>query len=115
MESDWSPKGDYSLDAFAGDVAAVVGSLPQPPVLVGASLGGLSSLVAVAESPVQTETARAIVLVDVAHQVERSGRERIGEFMSANLDGFSSLEEAADAIAAYNPHRPRPKDSIKLA
>jgi pimeloyl-ACP methyl ester carboxylesterase len=25
-------------------------------------------------------------------------------------DGFGSLEEVADAIAVYNPHRPRPSD-----
>ncbi len=30
--------------------------------------------------------------------------------MAANPDGFANLEEVADAIAAYNPHRPRPTD-----
>ena len=30
--------------------------------------------------------------------------------MTSHLDGFDTLEEVADAIAAYNPHRPRPKD-----
>ena len=114
-DSEWSDAGDYSLDAFAGDVLAVVDTLERPPVLVGASLGGLSSLVAVAESPVQEDVARALVLVDVAHKVEESGRERIGAFMTGNIDGFASLEEAADAIAAYNPHRPRPKDLSGLA
>ena len=52
-DSGWPDDGDYSLDAFADDVLAVARTLPQPPILVGASLGGLSSLVAVAESPVQ--------------------------------------------------------------
>jgi pimeloyl-ACP methyl ester carboxylesterase len=74
-----------------------------------------SSLVAVAESPVQTDTARALVLVDVAHRVEIGGRERIGEFMRGHLDGFATLDDAADAIAAYNPHRPRPTDLSGLA
>lgn len=114
-DSEWSPEGDYSMDAFAGDVAAIASALPRPPVLVGASLGGLSSLVAIAEAPVQEELARALVLVDVAHQVEQQGRERIGLFMTGNLDGFASLDEAADAIAAYNPHRPRPTDLSGLA
>jgi pimeloyl-ACP methyl ester carboxylesterase len=115
-DSSWPDDGDYSLDGFADDVRAVARSLPRPPILVGASLGGLSSLVAVAESPVQTDTARALVLVDVAHRVEIGGRERIGEFMRGHLEeGFASLEEAADAIAAYNPHRPRPTDLSGLA
>ena len=30
--------------------------------------------------------------------------------MAANPDGFASLEEVADAIASYNPHRPWPTD-----
>src|SRR3546814_14158383 len=34
---------------------------------------------------------------------------------SSDLAGFASLEEAADAISAYNPHRPRPKDLSGLA
>lgn len=114
-ESDWAPDGDYSLDAFAGDVRALAESLPRPPVLVGASLGGLSSLVAVTDSADQARTARALVLVDVAHRMEASGRDRIGAFMTGNLGGFASLEEAADVIAAYNPHRPRPTDLSGLA
>jgi pimeloyl-ACP methyl ester carboxylesterase len=114
-DSDWAPDGDYSLDAFASDCAAVATSLPRPPILVGASLGGLSAMVAVAEAPDQEALATAVVLVDVAHQIEVSGRERIGAFMTANLDGFASLEEAADVIAAYNPHRPRPSDLSGLA
>jgi len=114
-DSEWSPEGDYSLDAFAGDVLALSAELPRPPILVGASLGGLAGLVAVGESEAQPDIARALVLVDVAHRVEVAGRERIGAFMSGNEDGFASLEEAADAIAAYNPHRPRPADLSGLA
>ena len=89
--------------------------MPTPPILVGASLGGLTSLVAVTEAPDPEQVARALVLVDVAHRVEVAGRERIGAFMTGNIDGFASLEEAADAIAAYNPHRPRPTDLSGLA
>ena len=36
--------------------------------------------------------------------------------MGANAeDGFATLDDAADAIAAYQPHRPRPKDLSGLA
>src|SRR5207247_1979687 len=31
-------------------------------------------------------------------------------FMTRHLDGFDSLEDVADAVAAYAPHRPRPTD-----
>src|SRR5690606_34397014 len=114
-DSDWDPEGDYSLDAFVEDVRAVATALDRPPVLVGASLGGLSSMVALGESEDQASLASALVLVDVAHRLEADGRDRIGAFMNGNVDGFASLEEAADAIAAYNPHRPRPKDLSGLA
>ena len=107
-DSEWSPDGDYTLDAFSGDVLAIARELDQPPVLVGASLGGLSSLAAIGEHP-QQDVARALVLVDVAPRVEEAGRMRIGMFMIEHMEtGFGDLDEVADAIEAYNPHRPRP-------
>jgi len=109
-ESDWAADGDYSLEGFAGDVLALSASFEQPPVLVGASLGGLSSLAAIGENP-DREVASALVLVDVAPRIEPAGRDRIAAFMAEHVEtGFASLEEVADAIARYNPHRPRPKD-----
>jgi len=107
-DSQWAPDGDYSIDGFARDVLSIAASFDRLPALVGASLGGLSSLVAIGES--DHPVARALVLVDVAPRIERDGVTRIGQFMTANLDGFDSLEQVADAIAAYNPHRRRPKD-----
>ena len=108
-ESDWAPDGDYSLDAFARDVVAVSRSLSQTPAIVGASLGGISSLTAIAETD-PPPIATALVLVDVAPRIETVGVQRIGEFMKGHLDGFATLEEVADAIGAYNPHRPRPSN-----
>ena len=112
-ESDWPAAGDgsgYTLDEFAADVRAVAAVQSRPPVLIGASLGGLSSLVAIAEAPAGASVASGLVMVDVAPRLEEKGIERIAEFMLGNLDGFASLEEVADAVAAYNPHRPRPTD-----
>jgi pimeloyl-ACP methyl ester carboxylesterase len=114
-DSDWAPDGDYSMDAFAADARAAAAALGGPPILVGASLGGLSCMVAVTEAPDPSAVARGLVLVDVAHEMEEVGKARIATFMAAAPDGFASLEEAADAIAAYNPNRPRPKDLSGLA
>ena len=110
-ESEWSPDGRYGIDRFAGDIVEVCAQVGAGalPVLVGASLGGISSLLAIGES--ETPIARGLVLVDVAPRTEPEGVQRIGDFMAANLEsGFGSLEEVADAVAAYNPHRPRPSD-----
>jgi pimeloyl-ACP methyl ester carboxylesterase len=114
-DSDWAADGDYSLDAFAADVRVVARASGRAhhraPALVGASLGGISSLIAIADDPAGAEpVASALVLVDVAPRLEPAGVARIGAFMLDHLDGFASLEEVADAVAAYNPHRPRPSD-----
>ncbi len=106
--SDWSPDGVYDMDRFGADVHSIASSLGRPPTLVGASLGGLSSLVAVGES--DEPAANGLVLVDVTPRIEVDGRQKIQGFMRAGMRGFDSLEEAADLIAAFIPHRPRPKD-----
>jgi pimeloyl-ACP methyl ester carboxylesterase len=113
-DSAWATDGDYTLDAFAGDVLAVSRTFDAPPALVGASLGGLASLAAIGEHP-DEQVARALVLVDVAPRTEEQGRMRIGNFMMEHMDdGFASLDEVADAIQAYNPHRPRPTNLAGL-
>jgi non-heme chloroperoxidase len=110
-DSDWPKDGDYTLDRFVDDLAMVAATLSAPPALVGASMGGLTSLLAVGEGRVK---ASALVLVDVTPRVEIEGVSKIRAFMTGAPDGFASLEEAADAVAAYLPHRPRPKDPSGL-
>jgi len=113
-DSDWAADGDYSLEAFAADVFEIAVALDRPPALVGASLGGGAARAA--GGPPPPAPGAALVLVDVAPRVERAGTDRISEFMRFRLEeGFGSLEEVADAIAAYNPNRPRPKDLSGLA
>ena len=109
-DSEWDPEGDYTMDAFAADIRIIANSMVQPPALVGASLGGIASMAAIGETE-GPPIASALVLVDVAPTIEMEGALRIGAFMAEHMeDGFGSLEEVADAIAAYNPHRPRPSD-----
>jgi pimeloyl-ACP methyl ester carboxylesterase len=103
-ESGWAPAGGYTLDALIADLAALVATLPEPPVLVGASMGGTTSLVAQGERGL----GRALVLVDIVPLVEPAGVDRILAFMTSAPDGFGSLDEAAAAVRAYNPHRSRP-------
>lgn len=106
-DSNWAPDGDYTLEALSADLAAVCDTLGRPPAVVGASLGGLTGLIAEGERRCRLG---ALVLVDCAPRLESEGVERIIQFMTNGMDGFPSLEVAADAIAAYMPHRPRPRD-----
>ena len=112
-ESDWAGDGDYRLLRFAEDVQAVISHFDEPPILVGASLGGLTSMLLAGE--LAPGSARAVVLVDIVPDMEQSGAQRIQSFMTdRSTDGVASLDEVADAIAAYNPHRPRPRDLTGL-
>ena len=112
-ESDWSADGDYRVVSFAGDIAAVLGTLPPRPVLVGASLGGFTSMLLAGE--LARGVAGAVVLVDIVPDMDPTGANRIHAFMAEKMEsGFDSLDEVADAIAEYNPHRPRPSDLAGL-
>ena len=111
-DSAWVENKAYSFDAFAADVALVAEATRKDfgarPISIGASLGGISSLVAQYES--DQGSFSALVLVDVTPRMRRDGVERILGFMSDRVeDGFASLGEAADVIAAYLPNRNRPK------
>ena len=108
-ESDWSTDGDYRVTSFARDVLEVLRDLPPKPVLVGASLGGFTSMLLAGE--LAPGTARAVVLVDIVPDMDQSGASRIHDFMHDRMkSGFDSLDEVADMIQEYNPHRPRPSD-----
>jgi pimeloyl-ACP methyl ester carboxylesterase len=108
-ESDWHPDGAYEIDRFAEDVRSICRSFPTPPAVVGASLGGISSLIAQGEC--DETVLSALVLVDITPRVEKAGVERIINFMAARAEtGFASLEDCADYVASYLPHRKRPKD-----
>jgi pimeloyl-ACP methyl ester carboxylesterase len=102
-ESAWSVDGRYSPELYADDVRAWCKLAEKRPVLVGASLGGLSSLLACGEAP--HAQPRALVLVDIAHRGEPLGMSRILNFMRAYPDGFDSFEHALSIVAQYLPHR----------
>jgi len=112
-DSDWVTDGAYGQSAMVGDLLCVIAQLGhRRPVLVGASMGGGTSLVAVGEDRVD---ATALVLVDVAPRIETEGVEKIKAFMSLKPEGFESLQEVADAIASYQPHRKPPGSLAGLA
>ncbi len=113
-DSDWSASGNYDFGSLGEDVVRVVEqsrALPMVPtsrpVLFGASMGGISILMAeAAHAPL----AAGLVLVDITPKVERAGVDRIMAFMQGRPEGFGSLEEVADAVAAYQPHRQRARN-----
>jgi pimeloyl-ACP methyl ester carboxylesterase len=112
-DSDRVEDGRYELAQFVDDLLAVALSLDAPPVLVGASMGGLLGLVAAGET--RPDPFRALVLVDITPRWETAGVERMLGFMRAHPQGFASLDEAAEEVAAYLPQRRRRKERYELA
>lgn len=111
-DSDWAADADYSFESLAADLRAVIGTLPRRPALVGASMGGATALYLIGNSP--QPVASALIMVDIVPRLEAEGSKKITAFMGANPGGFATLEEAADAVAAYYPTRKRPKDPSGL-
>ncbi|KMO68071.1 alpha/beta fold hydrolase [Mycolicibacterium obuense] len=107
-DSDWDPAGRYDVERLASDLVAVRDhiSTDTPPVVVGASLGGMTILAAHLLAP--PDLWGAVVLVDITPRLEFQGAQRVVSFMAAHPEGFRTLDDAAEVIAAYNPHRARP-------
>jgi pimeloyl-ACP methyl ester carboxylesterase len=114
-DSGWPADADYSYDALVRDLVEVtrqLGAGAERPILVGASMGGGTSLSAVGHGHID---AAALVLVDTAPRIEAGGVRKIRDFMGQAPDGFETLEEVADAIANYQPQRKRPRNLDGLA
>ena len=106
-DSDRSPDANYAVDALCADTLSVLDQIGRPVILIGASMGGMTGILAAdAAGP---EKVTKLVLVDVVPRYEKDGSARIRDFMFSHVHGFESLEEAADAVAAYLPHRTKPR------
>ncbi len=108
-DSERSASAAYEHTHVATDVLALCGALKQPPLLVGASMGGVAGLIAQGTS--DRQLFRGLVLVDITPDIDMEGARRIIAFMSVNPDGYADLEEAAEAIAAYRGGRGKPSPS----
>jgi pimeloyl-ACP methyl ester carboxylesterase len=104
--------GGYHMDQFADDLLRLAAAQPQPPILVGASMGGLLGMVIAGE--LRPTPFRALVLVDITPRWETAGVERILTFMQAHPDGFANYAEAAEQIAGYLPQRRERKSEEQL-
>src|SRR3546814_17524583 len=96
------------METLSRDLVDLIATLPQKPIIVGASMGGMTALFAVGLA--HAEAVRSVILVDVVPGLDPEGSHQIVDFLQGHMDGFDNLEQAGAAVGAYNPHRPRPKD-----
>lgn len=102
-DSDRAPGGEYTVRVLARDVGAVLDQIGRPVMIIGASMGGMTGILAAAAAGPQRVT--ELVLVDIVPRYQNEGTARIRDFMTRHVHGFESLEHAADAIAEYLPYR----------
>jgi esterase len=100
-DSEWSPVGDYALDRHIADVEALVEHLDlRDFVLAGMSLGGLA---AIGYAAAHADRLHALVIVDVAPDVQRAGSQRVREFVRD--DEFESIDAFVQQAGRFNPRR----------
>ncbi|WP_245623739.1 alpha/beta fold hydrolase [Paraburkholderia nodosa] len=111
-DSDWSPVCNYSQGAMVRDLECVAAMLDgRAPVLVGAGMGGSTSLLAVGERYLN---AHALVLVNIAPQTESAAVARLQSFMRQRPDGFTALDEVDAALQRLRAHPARPLNAEDL-
>lgn len=100
--SDHRTDGPFSPRANAEDVAVAVRAFaPDARMVVGMSLGGLTSIALTGQAP---ELVRRLVLVDVTPGVDREKAAPIAQFISGP-ESFESFDEILARTIEFNPTR----------
>jgi pimeloyl-ACP methyl ester carboxylesterase len=106
-DSDRAPNANYTVDALCADTLAVLDQIGRPVILIGASMGGMTGMLVA--DVAGSEKVTKLVLVDVVPRYDKDGSARIRDFMASGVNGFETLDKAADAVAAYLPYRTKPR------
>ncbi|GAA4752689.1 alpha/beta fold hydrolase [Nocardioides endophyticus] len=111
-DSAWAADGAYDLQLYVDDLERVLEQAGEgtAEAVVGASLGGMTGLMLLDRTPA---AARSLVLVDITPRPRPAGVMRIKEFMSANPEGFATLDDVAAAVSGYRTDDP-PRDPERL-
>ena len=100
--SDWRPDGRYSPRVLADDVATVITALaPRPQMLVGMSLGGLTSLQVATH---HRSLVQALMLVDITPGVNRAKSKAVIDFVDGP-QAFPSFNALLERTMQHNPTR----------
>ncbi len=100
--SDWRDDHDYRPAHLSADLAAAIEALaPDASLVVGMSLGGLTSLALAAARP---ELVRRLMLIDITPGVNADKSHAIHEFVSGP-ERFAGFDEILDRTIRYNPGR----------
>ncbi|MFN8023839.1 MAG: alpha/beta hydrolase [Acidimicrobiales bacterium] len=100
--SDWRDDGDYTPISLADDVAVAVEALaPNARLVVGMSLGGLTSMELAVRHP---HLVRSLVMVDITPGVNRQKAKAVLDFVNGP-QAFPSFESLLERTIEHNPTR----------
>jgi pimeloyl-ACP methyl ester carboxylesterase len=105
-DSAHAPEGQYGLDAYIGDLRAILAALPSRAVVVTAGLGALVAMAAVGEGA--PHLVSGLALVDANIWIEQAVAARMGRALASRTMEFDDPSQIVDAIAAAYPSEPRP-------
>ena len=100
--SAWSENGEYSLDSMADEVAAAISHhAPNADLVVGMSLGGLTSLKMASR---HSHLVRNLMLVDITPGVTPTKVKAVTDFINGPQT-FPSFDELLRRTVEHNPTR----------
>lgn len=100
--SSWRDDGTYDTESMADDIAVAVRSLaPAAKVIVGMSLGGLTSLALAHRHP---DLVRSLVLVDITPGVTPTKVKAVTDFINGP-QAFASFDDLLQRTIEHNPTR----------
>jgi esterase len=100
--SDWRADGAYSPANLADDLAVVVAEhAPEAAVVVGMSLGGMTSMELAARHP---RLVRSLVMIDITPGVNATKTKAIIDFVDGP-QSFGGFDELLARTMEYNPTR----------
>jgi pimeloyl-ACP methyl ester carboxylesterase len=100
--SSWREDGVYGLDSMANDVAVTIAALaPTTTLVVGMSLGGLTSLALASGYPSQV---KSLVLVDITPGVTTAKAKAVTDFINGPQT-FANFDDLLQRTIEHNPTR----------
>lgn len=100
--SDWRDDGAYSPSNLADDISAALGQLaPSARMVVGMSLGGLTSMELAVRHP---HLVRRLMMVDITPGVNRQKAKAVIDFVSGP-QSFPSFQALLERTKEHNPTR----------
>jgi pimeloyl-ACP methyl ester carboxylesterase len=97
-----APDRDYSRATQVEDLEAVIAALGLRSVtLVGHGMGGANAICYAAEHP---DVVSALVVIETAPEVLRSGVENLRRLLVTSPPSFDSIDEATEVIREYYPY-----------